>query len=75
MYPVNSERSTQYSAAPNTEIAESFPGLIAAARSRIELPVPNVSPQLDLGGYVNLGMWLAVETATFAPLTAEAGPV
>ena len=59
----------------NLNAGDLLPGLIAAAQSRIELPVPNVSPQLDLGGYVNLGMWLAIEPATFAPLTAEAGPV
>lgn len=52
-----------------------LPGLEAAAHGRIELPVPDVSPAFDLGGYVNLGMWLAVESATFEPLTAEAGPV
>jgi hypothetical protein len=59
----------------NLDADDLLPGLIAAAHSRIELPVPNVSPQFDFGGYVNLGMWLAVEPATFEPLTAEAGPV
>ena len=51
-----------------------IPGLHDVATGRILAPVPDVSPQLDFTGYVNLGMWLAVEPATIAPITAEAGP-
>lgn len=40
----------------------------------IELPVPNVNPPVDGSGYVNLGMWLAVEESSYAPITASAGP-
>jgi hypothetical protein len=50
------------------------PGLYDVATGRILAPVPDVSPQLDFTGYVNLGMWLAVEPTTIAPITAEAGP-
>ena len=51
-----------------------LPGLTSMAHGRIELPVPDTSPALSDPGYVNLGMWLAVEPATFTPITAEAGP-
>ena len=44
------------------------------AEDLIELPVPNVNPPVDGSGYVNLGMWLAVEEASYAPITASAGP-
>jgi len=44
------------------------------AEELIELPVPNVNPPVDGSGYVNLGMWLAVEEAAYAPVTASAGP-
>ena len=50
------------------------PGLYDVATGRILAPVPDVSPELDFTGYVNLGMWLAVEPAAIAPITAEAGP-
>jgi hypothetical protein len=51
-----------------------IPGLYDVATGRILAPVPDVSPKLDFIGYVNLGMWLAVEPTTIAPITAEAGP-
>lgn len=51
-----------------------IPGLHDVATDRILLPVPDVSPELGFTGYVNLGMWLAVEPAAIAPITAEAGP-
>jgi hypothetical protein len=50
------------------------PGLYDVATGRILAPVPDVSPELDFTGYVNLGMWLAVEPTTITPITAEAGP-
>jgi hypothetical protein len=50
-----------------------IPGLHDVATGRILVPVPDVSPELGFTGYVNLGMWLAVEPATIAPITAEAG--
>ena len=61
--------------APTTiTIDRLIPGVYDVATGRILAPVPDVSPQLDFTGYVNLGMWLAVEPATIAPITAEAGP-
>jgi hypothetical protein len=51
-----------------------IPGLHDVATDRILVPVPDVSPELGFTGYVNLGMWLAVEPAAIAPITAEAGP-
>ena len=54
--------------------ADLVPGVEDVAHGRIELPIPNVSPPLDAAGYVNLGMWLAIEPVTVAPITAEAGP-
>ena len=58
----------------NIDADDLLPGLTSMAQSRIELPVPDTSPALADPGYVNLGMWLAVEPATFTPITAEAGP-
>ncbi len=51
-----------------------IPGLHDVATGQILVPVPDVSPELGFTGYVNLGMWLAVEPATITPITAEAGP-
>ena len=54
--------------------ADLIPGVEDVAHGRIEPPIPNVSPALDVTGYVNLGMWLAIEPTTVAPISAEAGP-
>ena len=51
-----------------------IPGVEDVAHGRIEPPIPNVSPALDATGYVNLGMWLAIEPVSVAPISAEAGP-
>lgn len=54
----------------------SFDALIRDyAQDIIELPVPDVNPPVEGSGYVNLGMWLAVEPASYEPITASAGPV
>ncbi len=49
-------------------------GLMVVAKGNIGVPVPVVSPPFEFGGWVNLGMWLAVEPAVVASITAEAGP-
>ncbi len=60
---------------PNRD-PESFAAAIRDyADGIIELPVPDVNPPIDGGGYVNLGMWLAVQPAKYEPITASAGPV
>jgi hypothetical protein len=58
----------------NLTAADLIPGVEAAAHGRIEVPVPDVSPKFEYTGYVNLGMWLAVEPVTVTPISAEAGP-
>ena len=50
------------------------PGIRDFAEDLIQLPVPDVNPPVDGSGYVNLGMWLAVEDAAYQPITASAGP-
>lgn len=54
---------------PNLEAA-----ITDYADDLIELPVPNVNPPAGAGSFVNLGMWLAVEEASYPPITASAGP-
>jgi hypothetical protein len=58
----------------NLSAGDLVPGLYDVAIGRILAPVPDVSPEFGFTGYVNLGMWLAVEPTTIAPITAEAGP-
>lgn len=52
-----------------------IPALYDEAGDVIELPDPFVNPPVNTGGVVNLGMWLAVQEASYLPITAEAGPV
>lgn len=53
--------------------------VIAAAsqqvRARIPEPTMNINPPPELGGYVNLGMWLAIDPADDISITARAGYV
>lgn len=58
------------SATPPPTVDDLAPGVLAEARGAIPLPELNISPAADVGGVVNLGMWLAVEDP--APVTARA---
>ena len=51
-----------------------IPGVLDIARGRVQPPIPDINPPAEAGGIVNLGLWLAVEPATLAPISAEAGP-
>ena len=51
-----------------------IPGVLDIARGRVQPPIPAINPPAEAGGIVNLGLWLAVEPATLAPISAEAGP-
>jgi hypothetical protein len=43
--------------------------------ARIEAPIPDINPPVDVGGVVNLGMWMAITPQDPIPnITAEAGP-
>ncbi|MFN3256058.1 MAG: hypothetical protein ACE37B_10195 [Ilumatobacter sp.] len=47
----------------------------ALMRGRLPVPAPDVSPGVEVGGIVNVGLWLAIEPpAVPVRLTAEAGP-
>lgn len=50
-------------------------GLVDHASDVIELPDSLVNPPVEVHGVVNLGMWLAVEEASYEPITAQAGAV
>ncbi len=53
-----------------------IPGLVDHAGDLIELPDSLVNPPVgEVYGVVNLGMWLAVEEASYEPITARAGAV
>ncbi len=51
-----------------------IPGAHAAATGQIPTPTPTISPPPEIGGWVNLGMWLATQHDHVQPVTAEAGP-
>lgn len=51
-----------------------IPAILAKASEIIELRVPNLNPAVGPGGYVNLGMWLAVGPASYPDITAFASP-
>lgn len=57
-------------ATPPPTVDDLAPGALAEARRSIPLPELAMSPAPDVGGVVNLGMWLAVEEP--APVTARA---
>ncbi|MFN3256745.1 MAG: hypothetical protein ACE37B_13720 [Ilumatobacter sp.] len=55
-----------------TVLLDELEGLM---RGRIPSPQPDVSPSVEAGGIVNLGMWLAIAPPVVpSRLTAEAGP-
>ncbi len=58
----------------STDAAELLPGAFAAAAGQVPPPLPEVSPPAANGGWVNLGMWLAIEPQAVESVTAEAGP-
>lgn len=43
-----------------------------AARARLQVPSPNINPDPALGGFVNLGLWLAVDEPNPDPVVARA---
>ncbi len=45
------------------------------ARQSAPAPVVDMNPAPDIGGIVNLGLWLAVEDVRPAPIRVEAGPL
>ena len=60
---------------PGVSGDESLATVIDRVRARVPDVQPDVNPSLEVGGFVNLGMWLAVAPAAdVAPITAEAGP-
>ena len=60
---------------PGVNGDESLATVIDRVRARVPDVEPDVNPSLEVGGFVNLGMWLAVSPAAdVAPITAEAGP-
>ena len=58
----------------NVTAADLLPGLRDRASGLVPPPEPAVNPPADVGGIVNVGLWLAVEEQTMPALTAEAGP-
>lgn len=61
--------------APPPTVDDLVPGVIDEARNSIPVPVLNMSPAPDVGGYVNLGMWLAIQAPAPVTARAEAGAV
>jgi hypothetical protein len=59
---------------PNVTAPDLFALISQEARSRIPEPVHNMNPRPEVGGIVNLGLWLAVEAQSIDPIHAEAGP-
>lgn len=60
---------------PRITPGDLIPGLVDHASDLIELPDSLVNPPVEVQGVVNLGMWLAVEEASYDPITARAGAV
>jgi hypothetical protein len=58
---------------PNTTAADLFELIRREASARIPAPVHDMNPAPAVGGIVNLGLWLAVEQQSIAPIHAEAG--
>lgn len=56
-------------------VADLIPEVRAYAEGIIAAPVPVINPPADVGGLVNLGLWLGVQEQSFGPLSAEAGAV
>ena len=59
------------------DVTVSIQDVIADATARVRqlapLPTMNVNPAPEAGGFVNLGLWLAVDTEAPAPVRVEAG--
>ncbi|MEO1055871.1 MAG: hypothetical protein AAFY28_03060 [Actinomycetota bacterium] len=49
-----------------------LPDAEQAARARLQVPSPNINPDPALGGFVNLGLWFAVEEPNPDPVVARA---
>lgn len=60
---------------PSIDPAELRQRLIAEVTGQIPLPVLNVSPPADVGGFIRIQNWLAVEPATSPSGSASVGPV
>jgi hypothetical protein len=56
-----------------TSSADLIPSVVDIVEAQLQLPVLDINPSPADGGFVNLGMWLAVEPQTIQPVTAEAG--
>jgi hypothetical protein len=59
---------------PNVTAADLFDLIRREVNERVPAPVHNMNPAPEVGGVVNLGLWLAVEPQTMDPVHAEAGP-
>lgn len=60
---------------PAVDATETIERAVDHIREQIPDPAPAINPPVEVGGVVNLGLWLAVEeTPTLGPITAEAGP-
>lgn len=60
---------------PAVDGTETIERAVDHIREQIPDPTPAINPPVDVGGVVNLGLWLAVEqTPSLGPVTAEAGP-
>ncbi len=54
-------------------VADLIPGVRDRASALVPLPAPAMNPAADVGGIVNVGLWLAVDEQVMPSLTAEAG--
>ena len=62
--------------AVTTDEGDLLQNVMGIAQDRIPDATPDISPPIDVGGVVNLGLWLAIEPPPAVPnITAEAGPV
>lgn len=66
---------TPGTAPPPPTVDDLVPGVIDEARNSIPLPVLDMSPAREVGGYVNFGMWLAIQAPAPVTARAEAGAV
>lgn len=55
-------------------VGELIPGITDRVSQQLQPPIPSISPPPEANGIVNLGLWLAVQEQTLAPITAQAGP-
>lgn len=60
---------------PRLDTNETISRAVDYLREQIPDATPAINPAVDVGGVVNIGMWLAVEPQpSLGPVTAEAGP-